>query len=86
MMKTRYAFRKIFPLLLLVALGGCLHPSADKRPVPSVVPLQASLARTDVSARRIQGASLNVKAKADQARSIADRIDAKATVLLQSWP
>lgn len=73
-------------LISLLLLAGCAHRPPVAVPAPSVSAVKASLSQAQAQLADLRGSTEAVYHRVSAARTRAQRIDDKATVLLEHWP
>lgn len=74
--------KRLLPFLLLM---GCAHPRVAPAPGPSVGAVKAGLSGAQSQLADAKASAERIGEKLAMARTKAQRIDGKATVLLDHW-
>lgn len=75
----------LFIVLACGAAGGCVHRGAKPAPAPSVGAVKSGLSQAQVQLGTAQAEVGKIGERVTAARNKAERIDHKATVLLENW-
>lgn len=74
--------RLLMPFLLL---AGCAHQLPVAIPTPSLGAVKSGIGQAQSQLRQVRSAAEQIGGHITEARSKANRIDAKATILLEHW-
>lgn len=78
--------KKFFLYLLVgVVAGGCVHRSIEPAPAPSACDVKASIGHAQELLVEAHGSIEQIGRQVGAARTKAERIDHKATVILENW-
>ncbi len=72
-------------LLSILLLAGCIHQPSAPVPAPSVAAVKSGILQAQTQMTAARASAEEIGGHISAARSRAERIDGKATVILENW-